>query len=141
MFDLKKSYDYNRDTAENGAKMFVGNDKEEFVLICRLPNPNYSAELTSTMQRNGKVLEFLKTQDSKKFEEKDRDLQAEVLAKTIVVGWGKKFGTEGKALPYSVKTCADILKQYPDFRSDCVTFAADIANYPAEMDVAEVKKS
>jgi len=140
MFDLKKSYSFNEDLAENGAKMMVGTTKEDYILICRLPNKAYTAELTRTMQKHGKILEYLKNQDNDAYSEKDRDLQAAVLAKTIVVGWGKNFGEDGKKLTYSVKECTRILKAYPDFRADCVEFAADVANYPAEMDLAEVKK-
>ncbi len=140
MFDLHKSYSFNKETAENGAKMFVGSDPEEYVLICRLPNKEYTVELTRVMAANGKLLEFLKAQDPVKFEEKDRELQADVLAKTVITGWGAKFGTGGKALKYSHKKCAELIKEYPDFRADCLTFATDVANYPAEVDIEHTVK-
>jgi len=140
MFDLKKSYSFDKEAAENGAKMPIGEGPEDYILICRLPNKKYTAELTKVMLANGKVLDFLKLQDADKYEDKDRELQAGVLAKTIVIGWGKNFGEGGKKLVYSVKTCAKILLDYPDFRADCVVFASDVANYPAQIDLDDVKK-
>jgi len=141
MFDLNKQYSFDKVAAAEGAKLMVGPDKEDYILICRLPNNKYQAELTRVMQRNGKVLEFLKAQDNDKYAEKDKDLQANVLAKTIVIGWGGNFVDEGKKVKYSVKECARLLIKYPDFRSDCVEFAADVKNYPAQMDVEDTKKN
>ncbi len=139
-FSLSKQYSFNKVTAEEGAKMMVGPDKEDYILICRLPNNKYQAELTRVMQNNGKVLEFLKAQDNDKYAEKDRELQAGVLAKTVVVGWGTGLVDEGKKIKYSVKECARLLLKYTDLRVDCIEFASDVANYPPEMDVEEVKK-
>lgn len=140
-FDLDKSYSFDKVAAEEGVKMQVGQDKEEYILICRLPNKAYTLELTKVMQDNSRKLDFLKEQDEDAFMELDRELQAGVLAKTVITGWGTKIVIKGKKLTYSVKTCAETLLEYPDFRADCVEFASDRANYPAKMDVEEVKKS
>jgi hypothetical protein len=98
MFDIKK-YDYDRSAAETGAKMIVGTEAEDYILIARIPNKAYRAELNKTMQAHGKVLEFLKAQSEEKHSEKDRELQAGVLAKTVVLGWEKVLVRMVKKLP------------------------------------------
>ena len=140
VFDIKKSFDFDHKAAKEGVKMMVGSDPEEYILICRIPNPNYTAELTRVMQASGKILEYLKTQDEESYDKKDRELQSGVLAKTVVIDWGKKIALEGKILKYSLKVCAQTLKDYPDFRAACIEFASDVANYPAEIDLEDVKK-
>lgn len=140
-FSFDKQYAFDEKKAEEGAKLMVGPDKEDYILVCRLPNKKYSAELTRVMLQNSKVLEFLKAQDNDKYSDKDRELQAQVLAKTIFVGWGKNFLDNGKAVKYSVKECTRLLLKYPDFRADGIEFASDISNYPPQLDIEDsVKK-
>lgn len=141
MFDLKKAYGFSEKAATEGVKMVVGPDPaKDYVMIRRLPNDDYRAELTATFQANGKSLELLRSHDTKAHQKKDAELQCEVLAKTIVVGWGPNFSEDGKVLKNTFEERKRVLIAYPDFRSDCVEFAANNANYPPEMDVEDVKK-
>ena len=143
-FDLRKSYGFDKKAAEEGVKMVVGPDEEkDYVLICKLPNKKYRKALVKTLQDNSKLLEMLKTQDPDGYVEKDNELNCEVLAETIIIGWGPGFGAGGKAIKYSVATCKKLLMEYPDFKADCLEFATDNKNYPmtAELDVEDVKKS
>jgi hypothetical protein len=142
MFDLKKAYGFSDKAANEGVKMVVGPDPtKDFVLIRRMPNEDYREELVKTFQAHGKSLELLKTHDPKSHQKRDAELQCEVLAKTIVVGWGPNFSEDGKVLKNTFEERKRVLVAYPDFRTDCVEFASNKANYPIEMDVEEVKKT
>ena len=141
MFDLKKTYGYDKKKAEEGVKYIIGSDPEkDYVLIRRVPNDSYTATLQKTFQANAKVLEYMKTQDPEASVALDRKLQSEVLAETVIIGWGENFGEDGKKILYSKDECARILVTYPDFRRDCVEFASNPQNYPLTPDVEEIKK-
>jgi len=141
MFDLKSAYGFNEKAANEGAKMLIGPDpNKDYVLIRRLPNDDYRTEITKTFQAHGKSLELLKTHDSKSHAKRDAELQCEVLAKTIVVGWGANFSEGGKVLKNTYEERLRVLIAYPDFKTDCIEFATNKANYPLEVEVEEVKK-
>ncbi len=140
MFDIKKSFDFDQKAAEEGVKMMLGADPEEYILICRLPNKKYTAKLTSVMQKHGKLLEYLKAQDSEAFADKDKELQAGVLAKTVIIGWGNKIALDGKVIKYSEKSCMKLIQDYPELRAACLEFATDVANYPVEVDIEDLAK-
>jgi hypothetical protein len=141
MFDLKKAYGFSEQKATEGVKMMIGPDpKKDYVLIRRLPNDDYRTELTNAFQANGKALELLRTHDPKSHQKRDAELQCEVLAKTIVVGWGPNFSEDGKALKDTLEERIRVLIKYPDFRADCVEFASNNTNYPPELDKEDLKK-
>jgi hypothetical protein len=138
--DLNKIYDFDEKLAEEGAKMIIGpNQKEDFILVRRIPNPEYQRELDKVMQANHKVLEFAKQQDPKKYEELNGKLLAKVVARTVVTGWGV-VKVDGKVKKFSASVAEEILTKYPEFRGDVIDFARDRNNYPAQVDVEEVKK-
>lgn len=142
MFDIKKAYGFSDKVATEGAKMLVGPDpNKDYILIRRMPNEDYREELVKTFQAHGKSLELLKTHDPKSHQKKDAELQCEVLAKTIVIGWGSNFSEDGKVLKNTLEERKRVLIRYPDFRTDCVEFASNKANYPLEMEVEDVKKT
>jgi ribosomal protein L15 len=138
--DLNKIYDFDEKLAEEGAKMIIGpNQKEDFILVRRIPNPEYQRELDKVMQASHKVLEFAKQQDPKKYEELNGKLLAKVVARTVVTGWGV-VKVDGKVKKFSASAAEEILTKYPEFRGDVIDFARDRSNYPAQVDVEEVKK-
>jgi hypothetical protein len=142
MFDLKSAYGFSEKAANEGVKMLIGPDaNKDYVLIRRLPNEDYRTEITKTFQANGKQLELLKTHDAKAHAKRDAELQCEVLAKTIVVGWGANFSEGGKVLKNTYEERLRVLIAYPDFKTDCIEFATNKANYPLEVEVEDVKKS
>lgn len=141
MFDLRKGYGFSRILAESGAKMVVGADPEnDYVLLRKMPNDKYRTKMSSVMMANRKILEVLKVQDPEAHDKRDTELMCEVLAETVLIGWGKGFGDAGKPLTYSVEEAKRVLVEYPEFRGDCIAFASSNANYPLEIDVEEVKK-
>lgn len=141
MFDITKSYGFDEKLANAGVKMIVGADEEDYILIKKMPNDEYVRELQKVMQANDKILKHLKLQNPEEHTKLDRKLQCEVMAKTVVVGWGKTVGAAGELIEYSVKNCTKLLLDYPDFRFSCVEFASDNSNYPLEIDIKETKKS
>jgi hypothetical protein len=141
MFDLKSAYGFSEKAANEGVKMLIGPDpNKDYVLIRRLPNEDYRTEITKTFQAHGKQLELLKTHDPAAHAKKDAELQCKVLAKTIVVGWGANFSEAGKILKNTEAERERVLIAYPEFKTDCIEFATNKANYPLEMEVEEVKK-
>ena len=142
MIDLKRKYGFDKKAAVEGTKMFIGTDKEtDWVLIKRMPSKDYIACLTKTLQDHGEELEQLRKEDPDAGEKYDQELQCEVLAKTVVVGWGGGIQENKISIPYSVEAAAKLLAEFDDFRIDCVSFARDNKNYPIKMNVEKVKKS
>jgi len=141
-FNLRKTYGFSKKAAEEGVRMVVGADPEtDWVLIKRLPNDSYKAKLSTIMLANKKQLDILKSQDEKAHAAKDAEIFCEVLAETILVGWGSGFGEGDEPTQYSVEAAQKLLLDYPDFRSDVVDFATTKANYPLEPDTEDIKKN
>jgi len=141
MFDLHKSYSFSKTKANDGVKMIVGPDAEnDYVLLRRIPNDMYKTKLSAVMLANKRSLEILKSQDEAAHAIRDTEIFCEVLAETVLIGWGKGFADEGKEVPYSVDKAKEILTKYPDFRSDLIEYASERKNFPAEVDVQDIKK-
>lgn len=141
MFDLKKTYGFSKAKADAGVRMVVGADPEnDYVLVRRIPNDLYRTKLSEVMLANKKMLEILKTQDVKAHAKRDNEIFCEVLAETVLVGWGPGFGVDGKVVAHSVEAAKEMLIDYPDFRGDVVEFASDRINYLPEADIADIKK-
>ncbi len=140
MFDLDKGYGFNEKLADEGVKMVIGPDeKEDYFLIRRIPNKDYTREMNKVQQANHKMLEYLKRQDSDKHSELNTKLLCDVMGKTVLVGWGT-IVVGGKKVKYSSKEAVKLLVDYRDFKSDVIDFATDNNNYPLELDVEEIKK-
>jgi len=140
MFDVTKSYGFDKEAANTGVKMIVGADDEDYILIKKMPNDDYQRELQKVSAANDKILTHLKLQNPEEHTKLDRRLQCQVMAKTVVIGWGKTFGENDKLIKYSADECARMLEEYPDFRYACSEFAQDKLNYPLVPDVKEIKK-
>lgn len=142
MFNLKKAYGFNKELAESGAKMIVGPDAaNDYLLIKRMPNEGYKKKLATVMMANRRTLEILKEQDEAAHAKKDTEIFSEILAETILVGWGPGIEDEGKPVAYSTATAKEMLIKYPDLRSDVVDFASDKKNYPLDVDIKQAKKN
>ena len=142
MFDLHKSYSFSKEKANDGVNMVVGPDpKTDYVTLRRIPNDLYKTKLSAVMLANRRTLEILKAQDEAAHAIRDTEIFCEVIAETVLIGWGKGFADEGKAVPYSVEAAKNFLIKYPDFRSDIIDFASDRKNYAPEVDASEIKKT
>lgn len=141
MFSLEKSYGFDKSAAEAGVTMVVGPDPEtDFVIVRRMPNDQYRTKLSSAMLANRKMLEILKAQDEAAHAKRDNEIFCEVIAETIIAGWGPGIIDEGEFVPFSAAAAKALLIKYPDFRSDIIDFASTKSNYPLKLDVAEIKK-
>jgi hypothetical protein len=141
MFDLNKTYGYDDKKAGNGVKMVIGQDENtDYILVKKMPSPAYRAKLTALMMANKKTLDILKTQDQEAHEKKDNELLCEIIAETVIGGWGAGFADMGESIPFSTAAAKAILVKYPQFKSDIIDFATNLSNYQAEPDVADIKK-
>jgi len=140
--DLKKVYGFSKKLAEGGARMVIGPDEEnDFLLVRRIPNDSYKARMSVVMMANKKQLDILKAQDEKAHAAKDAEIFCEVLADTVLIGWGAGITEGGESIPYSTEAAKNLLLSYPEFRSDIVDFATSKSNYPLEPDVDDIKKN
>lgn len=141
MADLMTMFGYDETTAESGVKMILGaNPATEYAVICRYGNKNYDRVLTKVMQDNNKALELLKTVDPEAYNKKNRELVAEVVAKTVFVELGPGITVNGKKVDNTWEARRDILLLPTDFYSKVVEFSQDKSNYPVKKDVEEIKK-
>lgn len=140
MFDLEKSFGFDRTLANQGAKRMLGVNEDEYILLCRIPNPDYKSMLAKEYRAHSQALEVADDDTKNKLSEQ---ILSRVVAYTVVKGWGKGFGINGKHVPFSVDKCIEIFELYPDFRSSCVAWAENNANYQVTPDVSPitVKKS
>jgi hypothetical protein len=140
MFDLEKSYGYDKVAADKGMKKPLGVDPEEYIQLRYIPgNKEYKALLMKKYRASSQILEFYKDKPDLA-EEISSKIMAEVLAETVVTGWGKEFAVKGKAIPFSAENCVKVFLDYPAFRQDCLAWADDKANYPLVSDETTVEK-
>jgi hypothetical protein len=138
MISLKKKYQFDKALAQAGAKMILGPDPEtDYLLVRRSPSDSYYRVLSETLQANGDRLEELKKSDPEAGKELDLRLQCQVMARTIVVGWGS--GIEDYP-EYSEEACSELLFNYDDLRVEATIFSRNNANYPPKADIEKIKK-
>ncbi|MDD5486774.1 MAG: hypothetical protein WDA41_07965 [Candidatus Neomarinimicrobiota bacterium] len=135
MFDIDKVFGFDDKMAQEGVKMFLDAKGEQYFLVRRIPNPDYERMLSREFRRNKRLLE-METPESELLSQK---LMAEVLAKTVLIGW-EGIAVKGKKLPFSVEGAAKILTEYPNLRSAVLEFGQDTKNFRPTDDVEEVKK-
>jgi hypothetical protein len=139
MVNLREKYAFSKKLAKNGAKLFVGDGEDEYLLVRRFPNRNYREDLTKSFQANAERLEALEGEAK---EALDLKLQAEVEGRTILVGWGKGVDFGDGYKKYTAEYAATQLEDLTDLREEVRMFAVDRSNFPAEadLDVEHAKK-
>jgi len=135
MLDIDKVFGFDKKMAEDGVKMILDVKGEQFFLVRRIPNPDYERQLGQEYRRWEKVLK-MKTPEA---EELSQKLMAEVLARTVLIGWSG-ISNKGKKLEFNVENATKLMLEYPALRSAVVEFAQEPSNYRPTDDVAEVKK-
>jgi len=136
MLDVDKVFGFDQTMATEGVKMVLDAAGSQYFLVRRIPNPDYERQLSKEFRRNKKVLD-LETEDSEKLSQK---LMAEVLARTVLIGW-EGISLKGKKMSFSVEHATQLLIAYPSLRSAILEFAQDTKNFRPADEVAEVKKS
>jgi len=139
MFDLNKAFGYDKSLAGQGAKRMLGADPEEYIILKKVPNPEYRALLNQEYRANEAALANSEADAQNALSD---GIMARVFAKTAVVGWGKKFGDKGEPVKFSVKEAIRLFTAYPEFRQACQSWAENNANFQlsGETTVDEVKK-
>jgi len=139
MFDLHEMFGFEKNLADQGMKMFLGADQEEYIQLKKLPNADYRSALNRELRASEAALA---SQDINVQNQVSDEIFARVMADTCVAGWGKKFGLKGKALPYSNENVVKIFSDYPEFCQKCKAWAENPRNYQHAVEVTpdQVKK-
>lgn len=136
MLDIDKVFGFDEKMAQDGVKMILDAKGEQYFIVRRIPNPEYERLLSKEFRRHKKILD-LETEDSEKLSQR---LMAEVLAKTVLVGW-EGIALKGKKLAsYNVDVAKNLLIDYPSLRSSILEFAQDTKNFRPTDNVEEIKK-
>ena len=139
MFDLHEMFGFEKNLADQGMKMFLGADPEEYIQLKKIPNPAYRSALNRELRASEAALA---SQDVNVQNQVSDEIFARVMAETCVIGWGKKFGLKGKVLPYSNESVVKIFSEYPEFSQKCKAWAESPCNYQRAVEVTpeQVKK-
>lgn len=135
MLDIDRVFGFDKKMADEGVKMVLDVKGEQFFLVRKIPNPDYERQLGQEYRRWEKVLK-MKTPEA---EELSQKLMAEVVSRTVLIGWGG-ISLKGKKLEFSPENAAKLLIEYPSLRSAVMDFAQETSNFRPTDDVAEVKK-
>lgn len=68
-------------------------------------------------------------------------VMAEVYADSVIVGWDKVLGKDGKALPYSRDNVVQLLTDLPELFRDIQEQATTVSNFRKDEDEADSKNS
>ncbi len=133
MFDLKEAFATDKQAVEEGSVLKLS--KDAHVLVARMPNEGYRRELGRQVERHSAVLDL----NTKESEELNEDIMADVLAKTIILGW-EGITDGGEKVKFSPETAKKFILKYEDFRKLVTSFATDINNYRAAQEAENKKK-
>lgn len=101
-------------------------------LIARIPNPAYKRLLSSLYKKHRAVLES----KGDEAENKSNEIMAEVLAKTVLLGWKGEMNIKGVMTPYSEKA-ALVMLGLSDFRDLVTEAASDFSTFLADKDAED----
>ena len=136
MLDIDKVFGFDEKMAQDGVKMELDAEGKQYFIVRRVPNSDYEHLLSGEWRRYKKILD-MKTEESEKLSQK---LMANVLAKTVLIGW-EGVSLKGKKLPaYSVEVAKNLLIDYPAMRTAILDFAQEMDNFRPTDNVEEIKK-
>jgi hypothetical protein len=131
--------EYATDTkAENEGKEFDWGGGVKLV-IARAHNPTYTRLLASLYEKNKEALDKKSTpEDLAAAEVLSNKIMAEVMAKSILLGWSGPVTFKGEPLPYSSANAQKLL-ELKDFQNEVAKRAADFRNFRFETEEADAK--
>lgn len=107
--------------------------------IARAHNPQYTRLLANLYEKYKDVLDKKDTpEELAEAEACSNKLMAEVMAKTILLGWTGPVMYKKQPLPYSTAN-AQVLLQLKDFQNEVAKKAADFRNFRFETEEADAK--
>lgn len=109
--------------------------------IARAHNPKYTRILNKLYEAHKHTLELKDTPEQQATAaETSHKIMAEVMSKSILLGWTGPVKYKGQDLPYSVENAKKLLL-IKDFQEDVAKRAANFHNFRFEIEEADAKNS
>lgn len=107
----------------------------DFITVARAGNENFNRRIIEASELHLAEIKALPEKESRALDQK---ILCEVLAETVLLGFRGFTDKKGKALKYSVEKATELLG-HKEFRKRVMAEAANIENYRAELEQADVK--
>lgn len=124
VIDLFSQFATDSTKEVSGTSMCLPNCGDTKFLIARAGNKAYGKMLQNLYTKNAKVLKSKGDEAEAKAEE----IQIELMAKTILVGWEGAVAYKGEALTYSEVNARKLLA-HKDFREIVMAEASELENF------------
>lgn len=109
--------------------------------IARAQNPRYTRILNQLFEAHKHTLELKETEAQiREAAERSHKIMAEVMAKSILLGWEGPVEYAGQALPFSPAN-AEKLLLVKDFQEEIAKRAANFQNFRVQAEAADAKNS
>lgn len=109
--------------------------------IARSQNPKYTRLLAKLYEVHKHTLDKKDTpEELAAAEDRSNKIMADVMSKSILLGWTGPVSYKGQPLPYSVAN-AEMLLQLKDFQSEVARKANDFRNFRYDTEEADAKNS
>lgn len=132
--DISKKFKRDADKIVNGAKMFLDEANDVYILVARMhiSNPVFKKAGQAKAERNQAELERVKNDDVKRNEFLERVGQ-ETVADVLITGWNN-LEFDGQPFEYSVENAHRIKNELPELFEEIMNFAIDPRNYVGTFD-------
>ncbi len=111
------------------------------LLIARMHNPRYTRMMTAQLETYKHTLEARDSDEQiKASDERSDKIMADVMSKSVILGWDGPVEYDGQPLPYNVENAAKLLAM-KDFRAEVVRRSNDFKNYRFKVEEADTKNS
>jgi hypothetical protein len=109
--------------------------------IARTHNPKYTSLLASLYEKHKEALDRRSTDEERAAAETlSNKIMAEVMAKSVLVGWSGPVAYKGENLEYSAANAQKLL-ELKDFQAEVAKRASDFRNFRFEIEEADAKNS
>ena len=132
--DLFSVFAVDATAEKDGVLTQIPNAGDTRWLIARTTSVKYQTALQKAVKRNKPVLDS----GGEAAKAKSNEILADVMAKTILLGWEGEVKYKGKSLTYSVKN-ARLLLSHPDFLQAVTAVADSMEAFKAEKDEEDEK--
>ena len=144
MLDLRDGFGFDKKKADEGVNMVVGPVADtDYIVVRRTPNNEFDERIQELYLEHADAIQVLEKSDHKAAVTLDRSLYNRAMAEAVVVGFGPGITNEGKPLQYAIDTVVKLMEDYPDLRTQVLTFSRDRSNYPLAplpINVEKIKK-
>ena len=132
--DLFSAFAVDPKAEKEGVYTQIPNAGDTRWLIARTNYVKYQTALQKAVKRNKPVLDS----GGEAARQKSNEILADVMAKTILLGWEGEVKYKGKMLAYSVEN-ARMLLSHSDFREAVVAVADNMETFKVQQDEEDEK--